>query len=76
VDAHGRRAYWELQALPLWLWRLSGMSSLALVLVACCLAGRPEAFAWLLAVVGLPYAVLVLWLQRRADRRTEAAWRA
>lgn len=75
VDADGRRAYWELQAFPLWLWRMAGMSSLALVLVACCLAGRPDIFAWLLAAVGLPYAVVVLWLQGRADRRTEASWR-
>lgn len=76
VDAHARRAYWELQAFPLWLWRMAGMSTVALVLVVCCLAGRPAIFAWLLATLGLPYALLVLLLQRRADRQTEKAWRA
>ena len=75
VDPHGRRAYWESQAFPLWLWRMAGMSSVALVLVVCCLAGRPAIFAWLLATLGLPYALVVLWLQRRADGRTERQWR-
>ena len=74
VDTSGRRAYWELQAFPLWLWRLAGMSSVALLLVFACLVRMPLEFAVLLAVAGLPYFVWVLWLQRRADRLTFRTW--
>jgi phosphatidylglycerophosphate synthase len=74
VDTSGRRMYWELQAFPLWLWRLAGMSSVALLLVVACLLGMPLGFAWLLTVAGLPYFVWVLCLQRRADRLTFRAW--
>jgi hypothetical protein len=74
VEMNGRRIYWELQAFPLWLWRLSGMSSVALLLVVACLVGMPVGFAWLLAAAGLPYFVVVLLLQRRADRVTFSAW--
>lgn len=74
VDTSGRRTYWELQALPLWLWRLAGMSSVVLLLVFACVLGMPLGFAWLLTMVGLPYSLWVLWLQRRADRLTFRAW--
>ena len=74
VETGGRRTHWELQAFPLWLWRLAGMSSVALLLVVACLLGMPLSFAWLLAVAGGPYFVWVLWLQRRADRLTFRAW--
>jgi len=74
VDTSGRRTYWELQALPLWLWRLAGMSSVALLLVFACVLGMPLGFAWLLTLAGLPYSLWVLWLQRRADRLTLRAW--
>ncbi len=74
VDTSGRRTYWELQAFPLWLWRLAGMSSVALLLVIACLVATPLGFAWLLAVAGVPYFVWILWLQRRADRLTWRAW--
>jgi len=74
VDTSGRRMYWELQAFPLWLWRLAGMSSVALLLVVACLLAMPLGFAWLLTVAGLPYFVWVLWLQRRADRLTFRTW--
>ncbi len=74
VDTSGRRTYWELQAFPLWLWRLAGMSSVALLLVIACLVATPLGFAWLLALAGVPYFVWVLWLQRRADRLTWRAW--
>jgi len=74
VDVTGRRLYWEFQAFPLWLWRLAGMSSVALLLVLICLVGNPLAFAWLMAAAGLPYFAWLLVLQRRADRRTLGAW--
>ena len=74
VGTSARRAYWELQAFPLWLWRLAGMSSVALLLVLACLIGTPLAIGWLLTFVGLPYGVWVLWLQRRADEKTFKAW--
>ena len=74
VDTSGRRTYWEIQALPLWLWRLAGMSSVALLLVLACLLGMPLAFVWFLTLAGLPYSLWVLWLQRRADHLTFRAW--
>ena len=74
VDTSGRRTYWEIQALPLWLWRLAGMSSVALLLVFACVLGMPLGFAWLLTLAGLPYSLGVLWLQRRADCLTLRAW--
>ena len=74
VDTSGRRTYWELQALPLWLWRLAGMSSVTLLLVFAFVLGMPLGFAWLLTLAGLPYSLWVLWLQRRADRLTLRAW--
>lgn len=74
VEMNGRRTYWELQAFPLWLWRLTGMSSVALLLVMACLGGMPVGFAWLLAAAGLPYFMVVLLLQRRADHVTFSAW--
>lgn len=74
ADVDGRRRYWELQAFPLWLWRLAGMSSVALLLEFACILGAPLSFAWLLSIVGLPYAICVLFLQRRADRLTIKAW--
>ncbi len=74
VHTSGRRKHWELQAFPLWLWRLAGMSSVALLLVIACLVAMPLGIAWLLAVAGVPYFVWVLWLQRRADRLTLRAW--
>jgi len=74
VDTGGRRTYWEIQALTLWLWRLAGMSSVALLLVLACLLGMPLGFAWLLTLAGLPYSICVLWLQRRADHLTFRAW--
>ena len=74
VDTSGRRIYWERQAFPLWLWRLAGMSSVALLLVFACLVRMPLGFAGLLAVAGVPSFVWVLWLQRRADRLTFRAW--
>jgi phosphatidylglycerophosphate synthase len=74
VDTRGRQTYWELQAFPLWLWRLAGMSSVALLLVVACVLGMPLGFAWLLTIAGLPYFVWVLWIQRRADRLTLRVW--
>jgi phosphatidylglycerophosphate synthase len=74
VDTGRRRTYWEIQALPLWLWRLAGMSSVALLLVLACLLGMPLGFAWLLTLAGFPYSICVLWLQRRADHLTFRAW--
>ena len=56
------------------LWRLAGMSSVALLLVVACVLGMPLGFAWLLTIAGLPYFVWVLWIQRRADRLTLRVW--